>query len=395
VWQDRRTSKYCAELVSQGYQELIRDKTGLLLDAYFSATKLKFILDNVKGARLQANKGELAFGTIDSWLIWNLTNGDQHATDVTNASRTMLYNIHSMAWDEELLQLFDIPRQILPAVKSCDGDFGVIDKTLFGIEIPITGVAGDQHAALFGQQCMTQGAVKNTYGTGCFLMVNTGSNSIKSENKLLSTIAWQIKGETHYAMEGSIFISGAVIQWLKDGLQIIKDAKESEQLALSVQDNGGITFVPALSGLGAPHWDPYARGAIFGINRATSKAHIVRAALESIALQVFDVVKAMEQDIQHPLKELKVDGGGLSNEFLMQLQANLIEIDVVRPSELETTALGIAYIAGLGADLYETMDELKSLWKLDKRFVPSNNLNVQLLKQNWNSAINRSKNWIT
>lgn len=392
VWQDRRTSQYCDELKAQGLLPMIKEKTGLLIDAYFSGTKIKYILDHVDGARAKAEAGQLAFGTMDSWLIYKLTNGLHHKTDVTNASRTMLFNIHTLSWDYDILDLLDVPVQILPEVIDSDGHFGHTDANLVGNKIAITGVAGDQHAALFGQLCTEEGMGKNTYGTGCFLMINTGNRVVESNNKLLSTIAWKIKGKVQYALEGSVFIGGAVIQWLRDGLKLIDSAKDSEQMALSVEDSGGVIFVPALTGLGAPHWDQYARGAILGITRGTRDAHIVRAAIESIALQVMDLVEAIQKDLGTDLKDLRVDGGAANNDFLMQLQSDLLDTVVLRPTELETTALGVAYIAGLGAGLYKSIEDLQSIWQKDKVFSPTNK-SYDLLKKQWAEGIKRSKNW--
>lgn len=395
VWQDRRTAKFCDHLISKNLTETIRNKTGLIIDAYFSGTKIKYILDSVDGARKAAITGNLAFGTIDTWLIWNLTKQKNHKTDVTNASRTMLFNIHNLDWDKEMVEILDVPENILPEVISCDGFFGDLDPDIAGFTAPICGVAGDQQAALFGQLCIKAGMAKNTYGTGCFVMLNTGENILKSSNKLLSTVAWKINDKVNYAIEGSVFIGGAVIQWLRDGLEIITSAKESESLALSVPDNGGVIFVPALSGLGAPHWDQYARGAILGITRATTKAHIARAAIESIALQVKDLVNSIQNDLGYEIKELRVDGGASANELLMQIQANFLQKTVIRPIELETTALGVAYIAGLGAGLYEDIDAIKEIWQVDTIYThkPLKPIDVMTLEY-WEKGISRSKNWI-
>ena len=395
VWQDRRTSKMCDELRQSGHGPMVKEKTGLLLDAYFSGTKVKYILDTVPNARKLATEGKLAFGTIDSWLIYNLTGKQVHATDITNASRTMLYNIRECCWDEELLELLDIPLSLLPKVKDCTDHFGNTEHHLLGRSIPIHGVAGDQQSALFGQLCLDAGSGKNTYGTGCFLVINTGDQIVASQNKLLTTIAWRIKGQTQYALEGSVFIGGAVIQWLRDGLKIINSSQESETLANTVKDSGGIIFVPALTGLGAPHWDQYARGALLGITRATKSAHIARAAIESIALQVHDLVRAMEADLGRNLDVLKVDGGAINNELLMQLQADLLKSNIIKPQELETTALGAAYLAGLGVGHWSSTDDLKALWQVEKTYSPSKDINyTEKLVANWQKGIQRSKNWI-
>ncbi|RLD23727.1 MAG: glycerol kinase [Bacteroidetes bacterium] len=393
VWQDRRTSAYCDELKAAGHGQAITDKTGLLLDAYFSATKIKWILDNVDDARQKANAGELAFGTIDSWLIWNLTNGEKHITDVTNASRTMLFNIHSLQWDDDLLSLFKIPRSMLPEVKSSSEHYG--DAQIEGnLTIPITGIAGDQQAALFGQMCIENEMAKCTYGTGCFLVMNTGNKPVVSNNKLLTTIGWQIGDEVTYALEGSVFMGGAIIQWLRDGLEIFDHAAESEEHATSVDDNGGVVFVPALTGLGAPHWDSSARGSIFGITRGTTKGHVARAALESIAFQVDDLLETMAKDMGKPVNELRVDGGATANNLLMQLQANISDLPVIRPTNLETTALGAAYLAGLAVNLWD-MDTLKTQWGEDKKFSSEIDKATQDSQRRiWQKAISRTKNWL-
>ena len=393
VWQDRRTAGYCDQLKKQGWVEKISKKTGLVLDAYFSGTKLKWILDHVKGARAMAEKGELAFGTIDTWLIWNLSGGLTHVTDVSNASRTLLFNINTLQWDEELLELLDIPKSILPDVTASSGEVGLTDKNLFGSEIPITGIAGDQQAALFGQMCTQPGMAKSTYGTGCFLMLNTGNKPVKSKNNLLTTIAWKIGDETTYALEGSVFIGGAVIQWIRDELEFFEEASDSEKLAKASEDNGGVYFVPALTGLGAPHWDQYARGAIFGITRGTSKSNLTRAALESICFQVNDVLETMEKDTGNQIKELRVDGGAVANNLLVQFQADISGIDVIRPTNLETTALGAAYLAGIGCGLWnEKMISQK--WHKDRSFVPvmTKGKVIKHLKF-WNKAVSRTLNW--
>jgi len=395
VWQDRRTSKYCDSLKQKGHLDEIKKKTGLIIDAYFSATKLKWILDHVKGAREKAKAGKLCFGTVDTWLIWKLTKGKTFVTDVSNASRTMLFNIKTLKWDTELLELFDIPLNILPEVRESSEVYGVTDKTIFGVEIPIAGIAGDQQAALFGQLCTEKGMVKNTYGTGCFLLMNTGIRPVYSKNNLLTTIAWKINGKTNYALEGSVFVGGAVVQWIRDGLNLIKDAKEIEQLASEVDDNGGVYFVPALTGLGAPYWDSYARGTIIGITRGTTKSHIARAAIEGIAFQVYDIVKSMEADANAKGTELRVDGGATENNLLLQFQADIFKFNVVRPNFLETTALGAAYLAGLAIGFWGSIDELKNQWSIDRIFKPNLDENkVNALIGQWHKAVSRSKNWI-
>ncbi len=395
VWQDRRTADFCKELSSPENETLIRSKTGLLIDAYFSATKIAWILDNVEGAKAKAQAGELAFGTVDTWVIWNLSGGALHITDVTNASRTMLYNIHDLKWDETLLTLFNIPSSMLPQVKSSSEVYGTTLKDLFGVEVPIAGIAGDQQSALFGQLCIRAGMAKTTYGTGCFLVMNTGEKAVESSNKLLTTIAWQIGDQLHYALEGSVFVGGAAIQFLRDGLELISEAKESEALALSVEDTAGVCFVPALTGLGAPHWDSSARGAMFGLTRGTSKAHIVRAALEAIGLQVHDLILAMCQDTDNTSIQMRVDGGATANNFLMQFQADILDTSIERPVDIETTALGAAFLAGLATGLWKDQEELKSLWTTDKKFSPQlpEEKRAELLK-NWNTAVERSKNWV-
>ena len=395
VWQDRRTADYCASIASDQNKELIRSKTGLIIDAYFSATKIAWILDHVEGARAKAEAGELAFGTVDSWVIWNLSSGQLHLTDVTNASRTMLYNIHSLEWDQELLDLFDIPAALLPQVKSSSEVYGSIDKNLLGVEVPIAAIAGDQQSALFGQLCTKPGMAKTTYGTGCFLVMNTGEKAVDSSNELLTTIAWKIGNQVHYALEGSVFVGGAAIQFLRDGLELISEAKESEALARSVEDTAGVCFVPALTGLGAPHWDSSARGAIFGLTRGTSKAHIVRAALEAIGLQVHDLIQAMCQDTNSDRIEMRVDGGATANNFLMQFQADILNTSIERPVDIETTALGVTFLAGLATGIWKDMEALQSLWITDKKFSPelSQQQRAELLKK-WNTAIERSKNWV-
>lgn len=394
VWQDRRTSDYCQQLKKEGYSNTITNKTGLVIDAYFSATKLKWILDNVEGARSKANKGELCFGTIDSWLVWNLTNGLHHITDVTNASRTMLFNIHTLEWDDELLQIFGIPRSMLPSVHSCSDIYGYTNVSFIDHPVAIGGIAGDQQAALFGQLCLEEGMLKTTYGTGCFMVMNTGKKPIRSKNNLLTTIGWKIGDEVTYALEGSVFVGGAAIQWLRDELHLFANAAETEQIACSIPDNGGVYFVPALTGLGAPYWDQYARGAIIGITRGTNSAHITRAALEGIAYQVDDVLSSMCDDVQHTIKEMRVDGGAVANNFMMQFQADISQSPVIRPVVLETTALGAAYFAGLAVGYWKSVEELKDKWTSDKRFTPSiPKENADILLNQWHKAVSRSLNW--
>lgn len=395
VWQDRRTAKYCDRLKTEGYIETIKKKTGLVLDAYFSATKLEWILDNVAGAREKAEAGKLCFGTIDAWLVWKLTQGKMFITDVSNASRTMLFNIHTQEWDEELLKLFNIPRAMLPTVKESSAVYGETATTLFATKIPISGIAGDQQAALFGQMCTKPGMVKNTYGTGCFLLMNTGEKAVNSKNNLLTTIAWKINGKTTYALEGSVFVGGAAIQWMRDGAKIVKTAPGINHLAETVDDNGGVYFVPALTGLGAPYWDQYARGAIFGITRGTTDAHIARATLEGIAFQVYDIVKAMEADANEKGVELRVDGGAAASDLLMQIQSDLFGFKILRPKTLETTALGAAYLAGLAVGYWDSIDEIQSQWSVDKEFYPvEDRANVENKLHYWHKAVKLSQNWI-
>lgn len=373
VWQDRRTASVCDKLIADGLSAMIQGRTGLIPDAYFSATKLGWILDNVPGARQRAHTGELCFGTVDSWLLWKLTGGPgkgMHATDISNASRTMLYNIHTLEWDDELLKLFNIPRQVMPEVRTCSEVYGMTDSAVTGLHVPVSGIAGDQQAALFGQLCVDEGMVKNTYGTGCFMILNTGSSPVTSHNRLLTTIAWQLGDELVYGLEGSVFIAGAAIQWLRDGLGIISDAASGETLALTVEDNGGVCFVPALSGLGAPWWDPYARGIITGISRGTTKAHIARAALESIAFQVRDVLMAMQGDYGRGFSEIRVDGGASVNNLMLQFQADILNNNIIRPAVMETTALGAAYLAGLAVGFWDSIDELKKHRQQDQTFSP-------------------------
>lgn len=390
VWQDRRTSAYCDSLKAEGKTEFIREKTGLIIDAYFSATKIKWILDHVEGARRKAEEGRLVFGTVDSWLIYRLTRGEVHVTDVTNASRTMLYNIHNLRWDEELLELFDIPLSMMPEVKSSSEVYGYTKTTLFAHKVPIAGIAGDQQAALFGQMCTEPGMVKNTYGTGCFLLMNSGDKPVFSKNNLLATIAWKIGDKVSYALEGSIFVGGAIVQWLRDGLGVIRSSSEVEALARQVPDAGGVYFVPALTGLAAPYWDQYARGAISGISRGTTAAHIARAALEGIAFQTMDVVTAMMRDAEIELKELRVDGGAAANNLLMQFQADILNTTVIRPKVIETTALGAAYLAGLAVGYWKDLEEIKQQWLMDQRFEPSaNEKTVEKLKEGWRDAVDR------
>ena len=394
VWQDRRTASFCDELKARGLEQKVRAKTGLPIDAYFSATKIRWILDNVSGARARAMRGELAFGTIDTWLAWNMTQHDLHVTDVTNASRTMLFNIHTLQWDEELLDALEIPRSMLPEVRASSEVYGSTRTSLFATEIPIAGIAGDQHAALFGQMCTSPGMVKNTYGTGCFLVMNTGDKPIESSNNLVTTIAWKIGNQVNYALEGSIFIGGAVVQWLRDGLGIIKSASEIEALARSVPHSDGVYLVPAFAGLGAPHWNANARGTLFGVTRGTSAAHLARAALDSIAYQSIDVLKAMEADSGIKIGELRVDGGAVANDLLMQFQADILGVDVVRPQVSETTALGAAYLAGLAVGYWKDVDELQSQWKLDRRFTPALPADdVKRYMHGWQRAVNAAKAW--
>lgn len=390
VWQDRRTASYCDELKKQGLQKMIARKTGLEIDAYFSATKIKWILDHVKGARQAAENGELAFGTVDSWLMWNLSNGEAHFTDVSNASRTMLFNIHTLQWDKDLLKLFDIPAAILPEVKSNSTLFTRTSGLIFSTKIPITGVAGDQQAALFGQMCIHPGMAKNTYGTGCFLMLNTGNKAVHSQNRLLTTVGWQINGKTTYALEGSVFVGGAVIQWLRDGIQLIKKAADSEKAARKVSDNGGVVFVPAFTGLGAPHWNQDARGMIYGITRGTTREHIIRAALESIAYQSYDVMKAMQEDAALAVHALRVDGGAAANNLLMQIQADILQTPVQRPLVLESTSLGAAYFAGLSIGFWNDLTEIEKQWQVEKTFHPQRSAEeMEEGIKNWHQTIKR------
>lgn len=396
VWQDRRTASTCDQLKAEGKEQLIRDKTGLVVDAYFSATKWKWILDHVPGARDKADRGELAFGTVDSWLIWNLTKGKVHVTDVSNASRTMLFNIHTLQWDQELLDLFGIPVSVLPEVRSSSEIYGETAEGVLPVVLPIAGIAGDQQAATFGQMCLTEGTVKNTYGTGCFILCNTGRTPVVSKNNLVTTVAWKLGDETTYALEGSIFISGAVIQWLRDGLGLIKESADVEKLASEVEDNGGVYFVPAFTGLGAPHWDPYARGMIAGLTRGVKAAHLARAALESIAFQVYDVIRAMEDDAGISIRELKVDGGAVVNNLLMQFQADILGIPVTRPRTIETTALGAAYLAGLAVGYWPGVELIADQWVEERTFRSSiDQKDLTALLAGWEKAVERSKRWDT
>ena len=390
-WQDRRTAEYCDKLKAQGLTDKIHEKTGLIVDAYFSGTKIKWILDNVPGARKRAEMGKLRFGNVDAWLVWRLTRGEVHVTDVTNASRTMLFNIHDLKWDEDLLKLLDIPLSMMPEVKSSSEIYGHTKTTIFAHEVPISGIAGDQQAALFGQMCIEPGAIKNTYGTGCFVMLNTGRKPVMSKNNLLTTIAWKIGDRVDYALEGSIYVGGSVVQWLRDGLGFITSSSEIEDLASTVPDSGGVYFVPALTGLAAPYWDQYARGTIVGITRGTTRAHIARAALDGIAFQTYDIAQAMAKDMEAPLTELKVDGGASRNNLLMQYQSNLLGIKVVRPKITETTALGAAYLAGLAVGFWKDIDEIKNQWQVERSFEPlADSEEIAAAKAGWADAIGRT-----
>lgn len=394
VWQDRRTAGICDELVAQGHAEMIRSKTGLIVDAYFSATKLAWMLDRVEGARERARRGELAFGTVDSWLIWNLTEGRVHATDVTNASRTMLFNIHDGVWDEELLALLDIPAELLPEVKPSSGLIGEVSTDLLAGHIPITGVAGDQQAALFGQACFTPGLCKMSYGTGGFLVLNTGRDAVKSNNRLLTTAAWEIGQGIHYALEGSVYVAGAVVQWLRDGLGLIRTSEEVEHLAKTVSDSDGVFLVPAFTGLGAPYWDPYARGTIVGLTRGTTSGHLARAALESIAFQTLDVLRAMEKDSSKPIEELRVDGGAAEDDTLLQFQSDISGIPLARPDVLQTTALGAAYLAGLSVGVWGNLNDISSRRRVERVFEPAMNRDeAERRFAQWHRAVERSLNW--
>ncbi len=394
VWQDRRTASFCDQLKAEGADKIIQQKTGLVVDAYFSGTKVKWLLDNVAGARDKANRGELCFGTIDSWLLWKLTNGKVHATDVSNASRTMLFNIHKLEWDQELLKLLDVPASVLPEVRSSSEVYGHTQNILTSENIPIAGIAGDQQSALFGQMCTHPGMVKNTYGTGCFMLMNTGEKAVPSTNNLLTTVAWQVNGVTNYALEGSVFIAGAVVQWLRDGLKIIRNSSEVEILAAEVSDSGGVYVVPAFAGLGAPYWNQYARGTIVGITRGTTGAHFARAALDSIAYQTMDVLKAMEADAGISIKELRVDGGATANNLLMQFQSDLLNTKVVRPTVIETTAIGAAYLAGLAVGYWSSTEDIQKQWLMERTFSPSMSDEARNeLSAGWKKAVNAAISW--
>ncbi len=395
VWQDRRTAATCDRLRADGLEETFRSKTGLLLDPYFSGTKIAWILEHVEGAREKAERGELAFGTVDSWLAYNLTSTGLHITDVGNASRTLLYNLREGDWDDELLQILGIPRSMLPEVRASSEVYGEIATTLVATGVPLAGIAGDQQAATMGQICVEPGMAKNTYGTGCFLLMNTGTEPHASKNRLLTTVAWRRgAGDVVYALEGSVFIGGAIVQWLRDGLRIIRDSEDVEALARKVDDTGGVVLVPALTGLGAPHWDPYARGAIVGISRGTTDAHIARAALEGVAYEVADLVVAMEQDAGSKIPELRADGGAAANDLLMQFQADILQIPVVRPTVLETTALGAAYMAGLAVGYWKSVEELAENWQVGRRFEPEMKASdAQRLRERWSKGVERAKAW--
>jgi glycerol kinase len=396
VWQDRRTAGMCDRLRAEGCEGMVQQRTGLLLDAYFSGTKVAWLLDNVPGARARAEAGELAFGTIDSWLVWNLTAGQRHITDVSNASRTLLFNIHTGQWDDELLRLLRVPAVVLPEVRTSSEVYGEISTSL-GLEgVPLGGIAGDQQAALFGQMCVAPGLTKNTYGTGCFMLQNTGTKPVMSRHRLLTTVAWRLKGRTEYALEGSVFIGGAVVQWMRDGLGLIRSAADIEALAASVPDNGGVYLVPAFAGLGAPHWDPYARGTLVGLTRDTTARHIARAVLESIAFQVADLQEAMQIDATVPVKELRVDGGASRNDLLMQFQADLLGAPVVRPAVTESTALGAAYLAGLATGYWKNVEEITAQWQVERRFEPKmDKARAEGLRRRWRQAVDRAKGWAT
>jgi glycerol kinase len=394
VWQDRRTADFCRELKAAGHADRFHDKTGLFLDPYFSGTKISWILRNVEGARARAERGELLFGTVDTWLLWKFTDGAEHVTDVTNACRTLLFNLHTLDWDDELLGILDVPRAMLPAVKSSSEVFGHIAPRHFPGNVPITGIAGDQHAALFGQACFEKGMAKNTYGTGCFLLMNTGTEPVKSAHNLLTTVAWKIGEETEYALEGSVFVGGAVVQWLRDELRLISSTEECDALAASVEDSHGLFLVPAFAGLGAPHWDPYARGAAFGMTRGTNRAHLCRAALEAIGFQVGDLARAQVEDSGIPLKELRVDGGASRSDPLMQFQSDLLQCEVIRPRCVETTALGAAYLAGLAVGYWESKDDIVRNWKEGARFRPRRPAEaMHPLQAGWNKAVSRARHW--
>ncbi|MDY7394705.1 glycerol kinase GlpK [Aureibaculum sp. 2210JD6-5] len=394
VWQDKRTSDYCDELKKQGKAEVIREKTGLVIDSYFSGTKVKWILDNVDGARKKAEDGNLLMGTIDTWLIWNFTKGNQHVTDVSNASRTLLFNLNTMDWDDKMLELLTIPKSMLPEVKQSSEVYGHTQSTFYDTKIPIAGIAGDQQAALFGQMCTKPGMVKNTYGTGCFMLMNIGDKPTVSKNNLLTTVAWKINGKTSYALEGSIFIAGAVVQWLRDSLKIIRNSSDVEALAESVKSSEGVYFVPAFAGLGAPHWNQHAQGTIFGLTRGSTDAHIARAALESIAYQTMDILKAMEADSGISIKELRVDGGATVNNMLMQFQADVLNTITVRPKVVETTAMGAAFLAGLAVGYWENPEEIQEIWQTDKHFKPTNDRKeIEIGIKGWYKAIDALEYW--
>ncbi|MBE3556833.1 MAG: glycerol kinase GlpK [Firmicutes bacterium] len=395
VWQDRRAASLCDRLRSEGRESLIQQKTGLVIDAYFSGTKLAWLLDHIAEARERAQQGELCFGTVDSWLLFNLTGGKVHATDVTNASRTMLYNIHEMQWDHELLELLHIPPEVLPQVRPSSGTFGETKTSLFGVAIPICGIAGDQQAALFGQTCFEPGMAKNTYGTGSFVLMNTGNAPIISKNKLLTTIAWQMGDQVTYALEGSIFVTGAAVQWLRDALGLIHSAEETEQLASTIDSNEGVYLVPAFTGLGAPYWDAYARGLLIGLTRGTTRAHIARATLESVAYQTYDVLEAMKRDSEVPVKQLRVDGGASGNAFLMQFQADVLQVPIVKPAVQETTAMGAAFLAGLEVGVWPSVDALSALWKQECTFSPHIDGRIRDdLINGWHRAVGRAQGWV-
>jgi glycerol kinase len=394
VWQDKRTAEYCDMLKKQGKSNMIREKTGLVIDSYFSGSKVKWILDHVQDARKKAEAGELIMGTIDTWLIWNFTKGEHHVTDVSNASRTLLFNLNTMDWDDELLELFTIPKRMLPQVKQSSEVYGHTKSTFYDVEIPIAGIAGDQQAALFGQMCTKQGMVKNTYGTGCFMLMNVGEKPVESKNNLLTTVAWKINGKTHYALEGSIFIAGAVVQWLRDSLKIIRTSAEVEKLASSVESSEGVYFVPAFSGLGAPRWNQHAQGTIFGLTRGSTDAHIARAALESIAYQTMDVLNAMEADSGISIKELRVDGGASVNNMLMQFQSDVLNTVTVRPKVIETSAMGAAFLAGLAISYWENLEEIQDIWQTNQRFNPiSERKKIKKDIQGWYKAMNALEYW--
>jgi glycerol kinase len=394
VWQDRRTSQFCDRLKQEGHLDTVQQKTGLIIDAYFSGSKVHWLLDNVPGARAAAERGELAFGTIDSWLLWKLTEGAIHATDASNASRTMLYNIHTHQWDDDLLRIVGVPRPLLPKVRPSSEVYGESETDLFGGPIPIAGICGDQQAALFGQTCFAPGLAKNTYGTGCFMLMNVGAKAAASRHRLLTTIAWQLGGKVEYALEGSVFVGGAVVQWLRDGLKIVKSAAEIEELATSVPDPGGVYLVPAFAGLGAPYWDQYARGTMTGITRGTTTAHLARAGLESIAYQVADILDVMQQDAGGAIKELRADGGAAANDLLLQFQADLLRVPVVRPKVTETTALGAAYLAGLAVGYWKDQRDVEAHWAVDRLFEPlMNEKDAAHRRSRWKEALQRSRDW--